>query len=95
MQEVLVLIVIALAIFYLPRVLGRKPAPVPVRQTPALTGWMRLTILATVFWIAGATALLKPWQRGDELLFFAVGLGPVAALWGGVWVRSGYKKYRR
>ena len=53
MQEILVLIVIALAIFYLPRVIGRKPFPVKAVRRPALTGWMRLAILMTVFWIVG------------------------------------------
>jgi len=94
MQEILVLIVIALAIFYLPRILGRKPVPVPESRPPALTGWVRLAILVTVFWITGFAAFLRPWD-GDNLLFFSVGLGPAAALWGAAWVWSGYKRYQR
>ncbi len=97
MQEVLVLIVVALAIFFLPRMMGRGPAPEPARpvRSPApLTGRMRLAILITLAWIAGAAALLKPWQD-DPLPFFVLGMGPAAAVWGAVWVWSGYKKYRR
>jgi len=94
MQEVLVLVVVALAIFYLPRLLGKKPAPEPVFRPPALTGWMRLAILVTVFWIAGSAAFLKPWET-DPFLFFYFGLGPAAVLWGSAWVWLGYKKYRR
>ncbi len=94
MQEILVLIVIALAIFYLPRVFGKKPTPVREVHRPALTGWMRLAILMTVFWIAGSAALLRPWQ-GDVLPFLYTGLAPVAALWGSTWVWFGYRKYRR
>jgi hypothetical protein len=94
MQEILVLIVIALAIFYLPRVIGRKSAPVREVRRPALTGWMRLAILMTVFWIAGSAAILKPWQD-DVLPFFYTGLAPVAALWGSTWVWFGYRKNRR
>ena len=94
MQEVLVLVVVALVIFYLPRVLGRKPVPEPTYRAPALTGWMRLAILVTIFWIAGFAAFLKPWE-GDFQHFFSVGLGPAAVLWGAAWVWSGYKKYRR
>jgi hypothetical protein len=94
MQEILVLIVIALAIFYLPRVIGRKRAPVREVRRPALTGWMRLAILMTVFWIAGSAVIQKPWQ-GDVLPFFYTGLAPVAALWGSTWVWFGYRKYRR
>ena len=63
MQEILVLIVIALAIFYLPRVIGRKRAPVREVRRPALTGWMRLAILMTVFWIAGSAVIQKLGRR--------------------------------
>lgn len=94
MQEVLVLIVVGLAIFYLPRVMGRGRAPEPARRPTPLTGRMRLAILITLFWIAGAAALLKPWQE-DPLPFSAFGLGPAAVAWGAAWVWFGYKKYRR
>ncbi|MHB8910214.1 MAG: hypothetical protein ACYDAA_15185 [Syntrophales bacterium] len=94
MQELLVLIVVALAIFTLPRMLGRKPAPEPARRPPPLTGRMRLAILLTLFWIAGAAAVFKPWQS-DPLLFLSLGLGPAAAVWGAAWVWFGYKQYRR
>ena len=94
MQEILILVVIALAIFCLPRVMRKKPAPAPEIRRPSLTGWMRLAILVTVFWIAGSAALLKPWQE-EALRFACVGLGPAVALWGAVWVWFGYKKYRR
>jgi hypothetical protein len=94
MQEILVLIVIALAIFYLPRVIGRKPAPVREVRRPALTGWMRMAILVTAFWMAGSAVLLKPWQ-GDILPFLQTGLAPLAALWGSAWVWFGYRKYHR
>ncbi|MHB9097089.1 MAG: hypothetical protein ACYC5X_04615 [Syntrophales bacterium] len=94
MQELLVLIVIAMAIFYLPRVMGKRPAPEPARHPAPLTGGMRLAILLTLFWIAGSAAVLKPWQD-DVLPFLSLGLGPAAAAWGAAWVRFGYKKYRR
>ena len=94
MQELLVLVVIALAIFYLPRMMGRRPAPEPNRRPSPLTGRMRLAILLTIVWIAVPAALLKPWQ-GDALPFLSLGLGPAAAAWGAAWVWFGYKKYRR
>jgi hypothetical protein len=90
MQELLVLIVIALAIFYLPRMMGRKPASGPVRRPSPLTGRMRLAILLTLFWIAGFAAVLKPWQ-GEALPFLLLGIGPAAAAWGAAWVWFGYK----
>lgn len=94
MQELLVLIVVGLAIFALPRMMGRRPAPEPVRRPAPLTGRMRLAILLTLFWIAGSAAVLEPW-RGDTLPFFSLGLAPAAAAWGALWVWLGYKKYRR
>lgn len=94
MQELLVVLVIVLAIFYLPRRLGRKPVPEPIRRSPPLTGRMRLAIALTLLWIAGAAALLEPWQ-GDALPFLFLGTGPPAAAWGAAWVWSGYRKYRR
>jgi hypothetical protein len=95
MQEVLVLGVIALAIFYLPRIFGKKPSlPIPARRPPVLTGRMRLAIVITILWIAGVAIFLKPWQ-GQPVLSLCVGLGPVAVMWGGAWVWFGYKQHRR
>jgi hypothetical protein len=96
MQEILVLIVVALVLFALPRVIGRRPEPVPVRavRRPPLTGRMRLAILLTLVWILGSAAVLEPWQ-GDVFPFLYAGLAPVAALWGAAWVWFGYRKYRR
>ncbi len=110
MQEILIILAIAAAIFFVPRLIKRKslpeeetrrvapprPAPSPNRRIPkiSLTGRMRLAILLTILWVAGWAAFLKPWE-GDKLLFFIVTLGPVLVLWGSIWVWLGYKKYRR
>jgi hypothetical protein len=97
MQEILVMIVVALVLFALPRMIGKRPEPIPIRvasRRPALTGRMRLAILLTLFWILGAAAVLEPWQ-GDVLPFLYAGLAPVVVLWGAVWVWFGYRKYRR
>jgi hypothetical protein len=96
MQEILVMIVVALALFALPRMLGKRPEPAPIRivRRPPLTGRMRLAILVTLFWILGSAAVLEPWQS-DVHPFLYVGLAPVAALWGAAWVWFGYRKYRR
>ena len=99
MQEFLVLVVIALAIFFIPRLVGGRPSPGQTRvpppfHPPALTGRMRLAILITLFWITGSAALLEPWQE-DTLPFLFFGLGPATILWGAVWVWFGYRKYRR
>jgi hypothetical protein len=98
MQEIMVVAAIALAILFLPRLMGRKSAPTPernsIRLMPALTGWMRLAILVTIFWIAGSAAFLQPWEN-NTILFFYIALGPLIIGWGIFWVWSGYKKDRR
>jgi len=110
MQEILVVAAIAAAIIFIPRLMGRKSSfeaerkpLLPPRFQPQtrnrvlkinLTGWTRLAILITIFWIAGCAAFLKPWE-GEKFLFFYISLGPTLVFWGGVWVWFGYKKYRR
>lgn len=98
MQEILVVAAIAAAIFFIPRLMGKRSAPAdePCNQSMVtlLTGRMRLAILITVLWITACAAFLKPWA-GDTFLFFLTGLGPAMVFWGGIWVWSGYKKYRR
>jgi len=97
MQEFLVVAAIALVLIFVPRLINRKPAAAPERNSiqiiKPLTGWMRLAILLTIFWIAGSAAYLTPWNS-DIILFLYVGLGPVVAAWGIFWVWCGYKKYR-
>ncbi len=98
MQEFLVVAAIALVIIFVPRLMSRKSLPVPeqnsIRLIKPLTGWIRLAILITIFWIAGSAAFLTPWES-NIILFLYVCLGPVAAGWGSFWVWAGYKKYRR
>ncbi|NLX50514.1 MAG: hypothetical protein GXY72_00260 [Deltaproteobacteria bacterium] len=110
MQEILVVAAIAAAIFFLPRLMGRKspsderarPQPRPRSQPQvgfrlpqvALTGWMRLAIVITFLWVVGVAAYLKPWE-GGVFVYFLVALGPAVVLWGGIWAWFGYKKYRR
>lgn len=110
MQEILVVLVIGLAVIFIPRLMNRNSAsesqsssrvqPNPqiqrVKQIfkAGLPGWIRLLIVVSFFWVAGTAAYLKPWEN-NTFLFFCISLGPVIALWGGIWVRAGYLKYRR
>jgi len=110
MQEILVVIVIGLAVLLIPRMLKRNsssesqssPRSHSISQgqginrifKAGLPGWIRLIIVISVLWIAGCAAYLKPWEN-NTLLFFCVAVGPVVVVWGGIWVRAGYIKYRR
>ena len=90
----MLLIVIVLALFYIPRLRSGKAAAREIAKAPPLTGWMRLAILLTTLWAAGAAAFIKPWD--DNLLtYLYAGIAPAFIFWGAVWVFFGYKKYRR
>lgn len=96
MQEFLVIAIIILALFFLPRLTNRQSAPAPDRNDglmTTLTGWMRLAILVSVFWIAGWAAYLQPWNGRNTFVFFYIAIGPLAAAWGAFWVWSGYKNH--
>ncbi|MCK9364053.1 MAG: hypothetical protein M0P74_10725 [Syntrophales bacterium] len=93
MQEILLLIVIALALFYIPRLRAGKTATREAAKPSVLTGWMRLAILVTILWLAGLAAFIEPWDK-NLLLYLYAGIAPAFIFWGGVWVFFGYKKYR-
>lgn len=98
-QEILVLVGIAAAIFLLPRLGTRSRPPVPVRRLfpsplTRLSGGMRLAVSASLLWPLGAAVYLEPWQNGPRD-FLLAGLLPVAALWGMVWVTAGFRNKRR
>jgi hypothetical protein len=93
MTEILVIIAIALAIFMLPRLTGKR-----VENGGRLTGgiskmngWVRLAVLASILWPAAMAFFIKPWNNHWPM-FFYVGIGPVAVLWGIFWVFSGFRK---
>lgn len=97
-SEILLILLIVVVLFFLPRMVSR-PAP-KVRQAPPrplikrLSGRLRLAILASFIWPAAAALWLQPWQ-GNQLLFVAVGAAPVIVGWGVYWVISGFRPYRR
>jgi hypothetical protein len=108
MQEILVILAIGLAVLVIPRMMNRNvtsnaqrplrfvsgPQSIAAFLKGGLPGWMRLLIVLSILWIGGCALYFKPWEQ-DSLFFFSVGLGPVVAVWGGIWVWAGYRKYRR
>ena len=93
MSEILVIVAIGLAIFMLPRLLGKPDAQnaASPRKMLDISGWLRLAILASMLWPAGWALYLKPWN-GHWLLFLSLGMGPVIFFWGVFWVLSGFRK---
>ncbi len=90
-QEILVLVVIILAIFFVPRMMARRKETVPVRRAVPLSGKMRLSIAASIFWPAMMAAILKPWHN-ELISFLYIGIGPIALAWIVFWVFSGFRK---
>lgn len=94
LQEILLLVLIIVGLFTLPRLLQRGKADggdAPRHPRKPVSGRTRLAILASGLWPAGAAVLLKPWH-GSLVLFLVVGLLPVGLGWGIAWVVRGFKK---
>ncbi len=90
-QEILILIIIVVAIVLVPRMIGRRQETVPVKPAVALSGRMRLAIAASLLWPAIMAVVFKPWRQ-DPVIFFYVGLGPVALAWIVFWVMVGFRR---
>ncbi len=92
-QEILVLVIIILGIFFLPRILnrGQEKQTVAAKLVVVLSGKMRLAIAASVLWPAVVAAFMQPWK---QVLFpyLYLGLGPVAVVWTLYWVLTGFRK---
>jgi len=93
MTQILVIVAIALAIFVLPRLAGKQVDKngSTSRNILEISGWLRLAIMASILWPAGAAFYLKPWNSHWPM-FFYVGIGPVILFWGIFWVLSGFRK---
>ena len=92
LQEILVLIIIVIVLFFLPRMVSRpaqvpKP-PVQIKQIP---GKWRLAVFLSLVWLVVTALWLEPWQ-GNPIMFAGVGALPVLLFWGAVWVKMGYTR---
>jgi len=98
-QEILVLVIIILAIFLLPRIFSKedpaKAANFSVSGVlSTLTGKMRLALIMSLVWPLTVAGYLQPWKTGVHL-FLYVGLGPVFVGWGVRWIAAGFKRPNR
>jgi len=95
LSEILLLVVIVLVVFMLPRMLNKKSDGTSQRPVERfkLTGRMRLAILVSVIWPGLMALLLKPWN-GNGFLFMCLGVAPIALIWSISWVFIGFKKDR-
>ena len=93
--EILLIIVIVLAIFFLPRLAAKRNSGDNYRDKQYLkvSGKMRIAILVSVIWPAAFAIIMEPWNDG-VIRYICIGLAPVAFLWGVWWVIVGYRKDR-
>jgi hypothetical protein len=98
LTEILLILLIIVALFFLPRMVSRSaPAVRKAQPQPLLkklSGRWRLAILASIVWLAATALWLQPWI-GNQTLFVGIGAAPVIVGWGVWWVVSGFKQKRR
>lgn len=93
-QEILILAIIVLAIFFAPRILAKGNEKTQVKPALVVSGKMRLAIAASIFWLLLAAAILQPWNQ-NLILFLYAGVGPVVFGWVINWVVLGFRNYKR
>ncbi len=91
LQEILIIVLIVMAIIFLPRISGRGSGTSSRKALLTISGWLRLAIVVTVIWLIGWAAYLRPWN-GEMLSFTLVGLVPVILGWGALWIIAGFRK---
>lgn len=99
-QEILLILLIIVAILFLPRLMPRKqsssPSGTDARKMPSiLSGRLRLAVVLSFIWLLLSAAYYEPWRLQNIRLFLYFGMGPVIFLWGGIWIFSGYNKNRK
>jgi hypothetical protein len=94
LQEILVIVLIIVALWTVPRLMdrGREQRPSSF-QRHRLHGKTRLAILGSAVWVGGSGLIFNPLE-GPYLPFVLIGLCPVALGWGAAWVVRGYRKGR-
>ena len=91
--EILLIVVIILAILFLPRLAIKKKENPEQRSywRQKVSGKMRIAILSSFLWPSAAALWLKPWE-GHIISFLYIGIAPILILWGIGWIIEGYRK---
>ncbi|MBC2712719.1 MAG: hypothetical protein HGJ94_17545 [Desulfosarcina sp.] len=95
-QEFLLIVLIVLGVFLVPRMMNPRPASQKVLlRRPALRfSWtLRLAVVLSILWPVACAVYFKPWQQ-DVIPFAMVGIGPVVVGWSLKWVLAGMKNKR-
>lgn len=90
-QEILVIVLIVAVIIFLPNRMGKSAKKPSKKILQALSGKIRMAVIASGVWLLLWTTYFKPWT-GEILAFTLVGLFPVIVGWGVIWIVDGFKK---
>jgi hypothetical protein len=98
-QEILVIVVILLAILFIPRMMSPRPRQVrkpfrPMQKIQNLGARWRLAVLLSILWLLGTGVYFRPW-RGSLEVFVIFGVGPVIVGWCIPWVVAGFRSGRK
>ena len=91
LQEILVVAVIVICIFFIPRMMPGRLETDSRSTGIRLSKKMRLAIAASLVYPVAAAAVFRPWQV-DPVPFAYLGIGPVALGWLLYWVFSGHRR---
>jgi hypothetical protein len=95
-QEILVIVLIFLGIFLVPRMVKPRPAPQKVvlhRLALSLSWPLRLALVLSILWPLACALYFRPWQQ-DAIRFTTLGIGPVVVGWSLRWILAGMKNKR-
>ncbi|KPJ75723.1 MAG: hypothetical protein AMJ54_14155 [Deltaproteobacteria bacterium SG8_13] len=98
LQELFVIALIIGCLFLLPRIMQRGRQDAAGSSTPVRLRWnpsrpLRFAVVLSVIWLLASIAFFQPW-KADTIRFVYVGILPIAALWGVLWVAHGHGKRR-
>lgn len=91
-QEILVVLVVILILFYLPQRTGGNRTQKTGGLSGALSGKVRLALLISFVWLACTAYFLPPWEE-RIFPFLYLGIGPIVLGWGISWVFFGFRKH--
>jgi|SaaInl4_200m_RNA_FD_contig_101_366748_length_1633_multi_3_in_0_out_0_2 hypothetical protein len=92
-QELLVIILIIMAIFFIPRITGKnhkKNSSTSIFQK--ISGKMRVAIVLSIIWPFFVAGYFQPWNGPVFFPFIYYAFGPVICGWSIFWIYNGYKK---
>jgi len=96
-QEILLIVILFLAIFFIPRITARnqglrRPRALVFKMPFNLSGTSRVAVVISCLWPLLAAGYFQPWQ-GNLMPFLYVGIGPVLIGWCLNWIFAGFKKF--